>query len=460
MDLRPAPSPRERSVRLEELAGRRVGVWGYGREGRAAVRVAQAAGAAGVLVVDGRVPAPGDLPPDVQATDDAAALASCDVVFRSPGISPYRDDARALAERTCVTTGTGVALAEFARRSVPVLCVTGTKGKSTTSALAAAVLNAAGRPAVHAGNIGTPLLDVLLDGVPAGDGGPATLVVEVSSYQAASVTDFAGWGAVTSLAPEHLDWHGSVATYYRDKLRVFAGCGPSSVVVSPQARRLAEEYLDPGLLCDPAEVVPPALLEEFRPEHLLGAHNLGNMHVALATCARTGLDLAAARDAVRRAVAGFRALPHRLAPVATRGGVTFIDDTLSTTPVSVLAALEALAPRHVTLIAGGQDRGLDYGDLARAVVARAGSVQVVTIPDTGARLAADIRREAAGAGAEAPVRETPSLEDAVAEAIRTAPPGGVVLLSPGAPSYNRYRNYEELASSYEQILADAGADLA
>ncbi len=140
--------------------------------------------------------------------------------------------------------------------------------------------------------------------------------------------------------------------------------------------------------------------------------------------------------------------------------MTFVDDTLSTTPVSVLAALEALAPRHVTLIAGGQDRGLDYGDLARAVVARAGSVQVVTIPDTGARLAADIRREAARAGADAPVRETPSLEDAVAEAIRTAPPSGVVLLSPGAPSYNRYRNYEELASSYEQILADAGADLA
>ncbi len=439
-------------MRLAELAGRRVGVWGHGREGRAAVRAALTAGAAEVVVVDA-VP-PTDLPPGVQAGADVAALADCDVVFRSPGISPYREDARALAARTTLTSGTGVALAEFAARDVPTLCVTGTKGKSTTSALAAAVLVAAGRPAVHAGNIGTPLLDVLLDGVVAGD---TALVVEVSSYQAAAVEGWSGWGAVTSLAPEHLDWHGDVETYYRDKLHVFAGCGPESVVVSAQARPVAEQHLDPAVLVDPADVVPGARLAGFPLERLSGVHNVANLHVALAACVRMGVDLDRSADAVRAAVAGFRALPHRLSPVATRDGVTFVDDALSTTPVSVRAAIDAFAGQQVTLIAGGQDRGLDYSDLAAAVVARGGAVQVLTIPDTGARFAADLRAAAAAAGVDAPVTETGSLADAVAEALRTARPGGLVLLSPGAPSYNRFRNYEELARTYEQILLDAGA---
>ena len=439
-------------MRLAELAGRRVGVWGHGREGRAAVRAALTAGAAEVVVVDA-VP-PTGLPPGVQAGADVTALAGCDVVFRSPGISPYREDARALAARTTLTSGTGVALAEFAARDVPTLCVTGTKGKSTTSALAAAVLVAAGRPAVHAGNIGTPLLDVLLDGVVADD---TALVVEVSSYQAAAVEGWSGWGAVTSLAPEHLDWHGDVETYYRDKLHVFAGCGPDSVVVSAQARPIAEQHLDPAVLVDPADVVPGARLAGFPLERLSGVHNVANLHVALAACVRMGADLDRSADAVRAAVAGFRALPHRLSPVATRDGVTFVDDALSTTPVSVRAAIDAFAGQQVTLIAGGQDRGLDYSDLAAAVVARGGAVQVLTIPDTGARFAADLRAAAAAAGVDAPVTETGSLADAVAEALRTARPGGLVLLSPGAPSYNRFRNYEELARTYEQILLDAGA---
>ena len=444
-------------MRLAELAGRRVGVWGHGREGRAAVRAALAAGAVGVVVVDA-VP-PTDLPPGVQAGGDVAALAACDVVFRSPGISPYREDARTLAARTTLTSGTGVALAEFAARDVPTLCVTGTKGKSTTSALAAAVLGAAGRPAVHAGNIGTPLLDVLLDGVVGGasPAHPTSLVVEVSSYQAAAVEDWSGWGAVTSLAPEHLDWHGDVETYYRDKLHVFAGCGPASVVVSAQARPVAEQHLDPAVLVDPADVVPEARLAGFPLERLSGVHNVANLHVALAACVRMGVDLDRSADAVRAAVADFRALPHRLSPVATRDGVTFVDDALSTTPVSVRAAIDAFAGQQVTLIAGGQDRGLDYTDLAAAVVARGGTVQVLTIPDTGARFAADLRAAAAAAGVDAPVTETGSLADAVAEALRTARPGGLVLLSPGAPSYNRFRNYEELARTYEQILLDAGA---
>jgi UDP-N-acetylmuramoylalanine--D-glutamate ligase len=122
----------------------------------------------------------------------------------------------------------------------------------------------------------------------------------------------------------------------------------------------------------------------------------------------------------------------------------------------VLAALDALAGRPVTLIAGGQDRGLDYTGLARTLVARRDAVALVTVPDTGARLADDVRREAAGAAVR--LTETQSLAEAVAAAIAGTAPGGVVLLSPGAPSYNRFRDFEELAATYEQILVDAGAE--
>ncbi|SEO65084.1 UDP-N-acetylmuramoyl-L-alanine--D-glutamate ligase [Trujillonella endophytica] len=451
METAPAAPPRERSVRLEELAGTRVGVWGHGREGHAAVRAALTAGAAGVHVVDARPVDPAGLPTGVTVSADVADLAGCAFVVRSPGISPYRPEARELAERTCVTTGTGIALAEFARRAVPTLCVTGTKGKSTTSALAAAVLEAAGRPAVHAGNIGTPLLDVLLDGTAE----QRTLVVEISSYQAAAVPDFTGLGALTSLAPEHLDWHGDAATYYRDKLRVFSACPPRSVAVAPQARELAGRYLDPAQLVDPAALVPADLAGALAPQHLLGEHNRDNARLALAACALLGVDLAASAEAVLGAVGGFRALPHRLSPVARRGDVTFVDDTLSTTPVSVLAALDALAGRPVTLIAGGQDRGLDYTGLASALAARSDAVALVTVPDTGARLAADVRRTPGGA--EVAVTEAASLDDAVAAAIGTTAPGGVVLLSPGAPSYNRFRNYEELAARFTELVLAAGA---
>src|SRR5207244_4244093 len=124
---------------------------------------------------------------------------------------------------------------------------------------------------------------------------------------------------------------------------------------------------------------------------------LGNARLALAGCALLGVDLVAQAGPVTAAVGAFRALPHRLSPVARLGDVTFVDDTLSTTPVSVLAALAALAPRPVVLVAGGQDRGLDYGELAAALAACSDTVTLVTVPDTGARLAADVRRAPGGA---------------------------------------------------------------
>lgn len=439
-------------VRLKDLRGLRVGVWGLGVEGEAAAHAAEAAGAAQVVVVDAKAPA---VAGRWQATSDTQVLASCDVVVRSPGISRYRTDAAELAAQTLVITGTALALAEIIEMGQRVLCVTGTKGKSTTSALIVTVLEAYGLSAAHVGNIGTPLLGLLreYDTTPRHD----VVVAEISSYQAADVEAAPPLGAITSLAPEHLDWHGSIERYYSDKLNLFANRPDVLVVVSEQAFGIAAEYLPPSVLRTPDQLVGAAVLDGYSQGTLLGRHNKENVRLALACCTQLGVNLQSGRSRIEAGLQAFQGLPHRLRPVASLSGVVFIDDVLSTTPLSVTAALEALGTHAVTLITGGQDRGLDFAGLARAIVFRNCPVQVITMPDNGWRIAGAIRDVSTATGHETAIYEVEDLAAAVAKATKVTRRDGIVLLSPGSPSYNRYANFKALGSAFSDLLAKAGA---
>lgn len=439
-------------MKLRDLQGLRVGVWGLGVEGKAAVRVAKRSGAAEVVVVDARASTFGG---DWDVTDDTSSLYKCDVVIVSPGISRHRPDVRALAARATVTGGTAIALGELSDRGQRTLCVTGTKGKSTTSAVAATVLTGCGVSASHVGNIGKPLLGLLEpdNGVSLAE----ILIAEISSHQAADVDVSPMNGAITSLAPEHLDWHGTPESYYEDKLRLFANRPDAEVVVSHQALPIALQYLSPSILRTPEELVEPTVLDSFSQGSLAGRHNTSNMRVALAACTSLGVNVAACRDEAQTALQAFEALPHRLTPVASLHGILFIDDTLSTTPLSTLAALEALDTRDVTLIAGGQDRGLDFTNLAEQIASRHVPVRVVTMPDTGSRIAQAIRDASAARDREVIIRETETLAAAVEVSTRLTPKSGVVLLSPASPSFNRYTNYEQLAAAFLGFAEEAGA---
>ncbi|MPY96117.1 MAG: UDP-N-acetylmuramoyl-L-alanine--D-glutamate ligase [Acidimicrobiia bacterium] len=386
----------------------------------------------------------------------AAALAAAEVVVKSPGISRHRPDVARLEAGGAVVTG-GMAIWLEAMAGTPVVGVTGTKGKSTTAALLHRLLEVAGVPATLAGNIGVPVLSLLGPDVPRPAG--RVHVVEVSSYQAADVSCSPSLGVLTSLHPEHLDWHGSLDRYLDDKLNLFAHgsrddlrvlVGPHVELAEGRLGRLPATVLRPtvaeeGLVLAPGDVLAPSQWP------LAGRHNLENAALAVAAAGALGVEVAERPHVVREALEGFVPLAHRLTLLGrTDGGLDFVDDTLSTVPQSTVAALAAFGHRAVTVIVGGHDRGVDVGELAAALAGRAEPTAVACVPDTGARVAEALR---AGPPSATLATEAADLDAAVAWAVRHTPPGGVVLLSPAAPSYNRYRSHEELSSRFAELLA-------
>ena len=447
-------------MRFSELEGAGVGVWGAGRElssfaRQLALRMPAARIAAAVF----------DDPPAADVRERlhaphariasgpgaAAALAGCDVVVRSPGVSIHRPELAALREAGVpVTTPTSLWLAE--RGGAGVIGVTGTKGKSTTAALACHLARAAGRPARLAGNIGVPALD-LLDGEP---GDPD--VVELSSYQTADMAVGPQVAVVTNLFREHLDWHGSEHAYRAEKLRLLGLPGVRTRVLSARDPLLAQLAPAPGVqtrwFADPAgwDLRDGTLRDRGRPVLAAAALVLPGEHNALNLCAAlTALEAFGLAPApLPAALEGFAALPHRLQTVSRSGGLTWVDDSISTTPESALAALASFPGRDVVLIGGGQDRGQDPGALARALAAR--GAMIIGVPSTGAALVAAAR--AAGVPSERAL-EAPALAAAGARSRRLAAPGAVVLLSPAAPSYDHYRDFEQRGERFAALARGA-----
>jgi UDP-N-acetylmuramoylalanine--D-glutamate ligase len=445
-------------VRFSDLDGATVGVWGAGREIRSLARqLARRLPSAriAVAVFDGEPPAdvhealaaPGAAARVLSASRAVEALRACDVVVRSPGVSIHRPELRALREASArVTTATALWMAE--REGTAVIGITGTKGKSTTAALAFHLARAAGRPAHLAGNIGVPALDLL-------DQDPTELaVVELSSYQIADLEVGPQVAVLTNLFPEHLDWHGSPESYREEKLRIVRLPGVRVSVLNGRSEELlaagrgaiaAIPYgvrdgwdLTPRGIARAGELV---LASGQLP--LRGEHNALNLCAALAALEAYGVGL----PPLSEALSSFRPLPHRLETVAERDGVLWVNDSISTTPESTIAALASFADREIVLIGGGQDRGQDYTGLAGRLAATGASV--VGLPSTGQRLIAAARR--AGVPQRRAI-ESVDIRAAVGLARTLARPGAVVLLSPAAPSYDHFRDFEERGERFRALV--------
>ena len=433
-------------MRFSELDGKRIGVWGAGREIVSFAQQLHRRVPSARIVAAAFDAQPPDhvrdilLAPDVRVLTGADALDGCngcDVVVRSPGVSTHREELVALRERgVAVTTATGLWLAQCAGERV--IGVTGTKGKSTTAALIAHLARAAGQTVALAGNIGVPALD-LLDAQPA-----QVTVLELSSYQIADLEVGPEVAVVTNVYREHTDWHGSEQAYRADKLRLLGLAGVRAAVLNARDERLAALALDVPVLGygQPhgwdVTAAGIAFAGELRLANdelpLRGEHNALNLCAALTALQAFDVPV----PPLGEALAGFRALPHRLEPVCERDGVLWVNDSISTTPESTMAALESFPGREVVLIAGGQDRGQDYAGLARALLASGASV--IAIPTTGTRLLAAAREADVPAARALPAAD---LGDAVRIAGGLARVGGVVLLSPAAPSFDHYRDFEE-----------------
>ncbi len=436
-------------MRAADLGGKRVAVWGLGREGRATIRLLREHHPAMPLVLlddnnEAQVPngLGGNIVCAFGADQIPHALHEVDAVVKSPGVSLYRDEIRGARDRGIkITSLLNLWFAE--QHDIATICVTGTKGKSTTAALIAHILGKLGRNAALAGNIGVPITEI--------DSTSADYaVIELSSYQVADFDGVCDFAVLTSLYPEHIDWHRSVAKYYRDKLNLMAH-SRCAIVNHEAAERMSAIigkqrvpvclFNAENTLHARGEIVFDGGNEvgTVRNRYLARPHNLSNLCAALTVAKRLGIGAAAALDAA----SDFQALPHRQQELGTIGGVSYVNDSISTVPESTIAALAVYAGRDITLIVGGYDRGVDYGALVERIAAGAAKA-VICMGASGDRIHDQARSALAGLLQPAcTLYRVRSMAEAVTCARQVTPPGGAVLLSPAAPSYGHYRDFTE-----------------
>ncbi len=424
------------------VPGRRVGILGLGREGEASLRACRARGVEPLLVDD--APAAGAAMVLATAEGGLDALLDCEIVIKTPGLSRYSPTIEKLVGAgVAVVGGLGMWLA--GADPGKVVAVTGTKGKSTTTAIIEHLLTGLGQRAMAGGNIGVPPFD------PAVGDDVDYWVIEVSSYQAVDVPVSPPVVAVTSLHPDHLPWHrDDPERYYRDKLSLAAQPGAELTIANGDSDLIRghRALLGPRVQWVHATDDPDATW--LAPLRLLGVHNRRNALIARAVLRALGVPGADDPDALAAAATGFTGLASRLQVIGDVDGVTFVDDNLSTNVLPTLAAVDAFPDRRVALIVGGQDRGIDYRALGEGLRTRRTPIRVLTVPDNGPHIRAML--EAAGPGPAVTAVDTPALDAAVRAGYDWARPDGVVLLSPAAPSFGQYRDYRERGAAFTAAM--------
>ena len=397
---------------------------------------------------------------------DLARIAGSALVVASPGVPPEAPPLTAARGAGVPVVGEVEVALHYLPR-VQYIAVTGTNGKTTTTALIGHLLRALGHDAVDAGNIGTPLAELALRNQP-----PAWVALELSSFQLHDTPSVRPTvGVVTNLSPDHLDRYPSLDAYYADKARMYANAGPDSLWVSnaDQAEVMALHHRLPGpdrplpgttytfSLRDPSatasfDAAAGVLVLDGTPLAaraalpLLGEHNVANaLAAALAVWAaapehRTG----SAREQMARALGSFHALPHRMEPVGEVDGVLWINDSKATNVSSTHVALEGMTRPYVLLL-GGRHKGEPYTALADALRARARAVLAY------GESAPIVERDLAGL---VPVERVDGpFEAVVARARALARSGDAVLLSPACSSFDMFRNYEERGATFRRLAA-------
>lgn len=425
----------------------RVLVYGLGLSGRAAARLLLARGAT-VLAVDDKAVDAGDLEIEIVS----ALPAGIDLVVVSPGVpldKPILEEAR----RRGVPVIAEVELA-FPFLDGPVIAVTGSNGKSTTTAMAVAMVRAAGLPVEMCGNIGEPLADKV-------EGPPGRVfVVELSSFQIEGIVTLKPKAAaLLNLAEDHLDRYGSMAAYSDAKRRLFRDMDEDGVAVlnaddaetlrtpTRARRRLfsrlskVEDGCYAGENGVVLEAVPGATdIELFHAADvpLAGVQNLENAMAAALLARAVGVQPAAIVTALR----GFTGLPHRLEKVGERDGVTFYDDSKGTNPGATMKAIEGFADGTVHLILGGRNKDADLAALTPMIRRKA----------RRAYLIGEAAEEfAAALDGAVPFERSETLDRAVRSAAGQARQGEAVVLSPACASFDQFRNFNHRGDVFQEL---------
>jgi UDP-N-acetylmuramoylalanine--D-glutamate ligase len=439
--------------------GGEIAVIGLGRSGIAASRLLRRAGApvyasdAGhSSVLEGIAAGLRALGATVElGGHDLARIARAAGCIVSPGVPPDAPPIAA-ARNAGVPIRAEAELGLEALPGVKYIAVTGTNGKSTTTALIGHLLGRAGRRALAVGNLGTPLSDIALEPVK-----PEWLAIELSSFQLHDMRVVRpAVGVLTNLSPDHLDRYASLADYYADKRRLFLNAGSESLWVSnaddPASRAMlsgidgrhlhfsvrarADGWYDRA--ADLLRLGDEPLLPRARLA-LLGDHNVANALAAALAVRATGVEFAELAEGLE----SFAALPHRMEPVGEVNGVLWINDSKATNLASTEVAVTALT-RPFVLLLGGRHKGEPYTRLAPLLRGRCRAV--IAYGEAGPL----VQRDLAEAGV--PLVPAGSFEEVVTRARELAQQGDAVLLSPACSSYDMFNNYEERGTRFREIV--------
>ena len=397
---------------------------------------------------------------------DIDLLAACTVIVLSPGVPPdipVLKDPRVKQVRR-------VSEIEFAfwYLNSPLVAVTGTNGKSTTTALTAHVMRRAGLDVPAAGNIGIALSEIAMR-----DAQPDWVVVEASSFQLADIVEFAPRiGVLTNLSPDHLDRYPSVDAYYADKKNLFKNANQYSVWVlngeDEEVLKLAANTPGRRFIFRTNSALRKNEVGAFLSENgalvlrlggvdtdlahtrdltLLGSHNVANALAASIAAAAAEIPL----EAIHDGLISFKGLPHRLETVREFGGVCWINDSKATNVASTRVALESMTRPTIVLL-GGRHKGEPYTSLIDPMRERVR--KVIAYGEAAAEIEQDL-------SAEVPVeRVTGDFKAVVERAAEMAEPGDVVLLSPACASYDMFDNYEQRGERFKQLVANIEKELA
>ena len=448
---------------MVDVHGKRVTVVGMGRTALALTRLLLREGARPFVTDSAKGPNTEAFAreldelgvPHEYGRHSAEAFADAALVVPSPGVPPAI--APISAAREAGADVIGEMEFAFSRCQSRVLAITGTNGKTTTTALLAAMIGACGKSVVLAGNNDMPFsAAVMLD--PA----PAYIVLEVSSYQLETARTFRPWiGAVLNVTPDHLARHGTVEQYAAIKARLFENQTTNDTAVVNHdnswtrdmkppdgVERLAFSMVAPvdnGVWLD-GDVIrfngePVASVSD---NPLPGRHNLANVLAALAMARAGGFAWDTVLDGLHR----FAGVEHRIERVAVLGGVAFYNDSKSTNIDSLRVALDSFE-QPIVLIAGGQGKGADYEPLAELITTRVRHLVVI---------GEDAPKLEAAFGRRTPTSRAESMDDAVRQAAATAKPGDVVLLSPACASFDMYRDFEHRGRVFKECVAAYGQE--
>ncbi|MCL1823863.1 MAG: Mur ligase family protein [Oscillospiraceae bacterium] len=407
-------------------------ILGFGLEGKSTLKILEGSPSQGTIpceiIIADKIPEViADLPYKTYSGEDyldAIYNDDVDIIMKSPGIPLLGEIPASIKEK--ITSQTDLLL-RF--RKNKIIGVTGTKGKSTTSSLIHHILKSCGKPVELIGNIGVPPLEFIIsqgDYLPRVGGetdSAVTAVCEISCHQLEYVKASPDVAILLNIFEEHLDHYNSFEDYKKAKENIFRFQHGNDVLIQGDDEDL-KKY---RVLINPENA------------KLRGEHNYNNMAVAIKTAVIFGCD---EKEAVC-AAESFGGLPHRLEVFAEINGVEFVNDSISTIPEAVIAAIDAF-PDTDTLIIGGMDRGINYNELI-AFLPNCGIMNLIALPDSGWKIA-----DLIPADSNLNIKYTKNMEKAVRYALKVTKKR--CILSPAAASYGFYKNFEERGEHFKKLV--------